>query len=184
MIAILALVISLGLAFNEYRRRPKKKTVRYFFQNDNVEAMYYDEQEGYLRFPHYGSDASAGFDLRASQAVILDPGQFMMVPTGLFFDLPEGHELQIRPRSGLAAKYGITVLNTPGTVDEDYTGEVKVILINNGANRFTINYGERIAQGVLADVTSRPDSWEKVKSRQMLAVTERGSKGIGSTGVK
>ena len=100
-----------------------------------------------------------------------------MVPTGLFFEIPEGYEVQVRPRSGLAAKNGVTVLNTPGTIDSDYRGEIKVILINLGTEDFTINNGDRIAQMIIAPVIQA--SFIKVES---LSETERGSGGFGSTG--
>ena len=101
-----------------------------------------------------------------------------MVPTGLFFEIPEGYEVQIRPRSGLAAKNGVTVLNTPGTIDSDYRGEIKVILINLGAADFTINSGDRIAQMVVAPVTQAAFS-----ITDSLSETERGAGGFGSTGI-
>jgi dUTP pyrophosphatase len=101
-----------------------------------------------------------------------------MVPTGLFFEIPEGYEVQVRPRSGLAAKNGVTVLNTPGTIDSDYRGEIKVILINLGDADFTINSGDRIAQMIIAPVTQA-----KFTITESLSETERGTGGFGSTGV-
>ena len=101
-----------------------------------------------------------------------------MVPTGLFFEIPEGYEVQIRPRSGLAANYGVTILNTPGTIDSDYRGEIKVILINLGAVDFTVNSGDRIAQMVIAPVTQAD-----FKLADNLSETERGAGGFGSTGI-
>ena len=131
--------------------------------------------------PAYETMLSAGMDLRASldQPVTLQPLQRSLVPTGLFIELPEGHEAQIRPRSGLAAKHGITVLNAPGTVDADYRGEVKVILVNLSDQPFVIEDGERIAQMVIAK--HETIGWEEV---QELVETERGAGGYGSTGVK
>jgi len=105
-----------------------------------------------------------------------------MVPTGLFFELPESIELQVRPRSGLAAKKSITVLNSPGTVDSDYRGEVKVILINHGTEEFVISNGDRIAQGVLSAVSN--GQFVRLDKVDELNETERGSGGFGSTGVK
>lgn len=134
-----------------------------------------------LDLPAYETAGSAGMDLRAAvpsdQAMVLEPGQRAMVPTGLSFAIPEGYEVQIRPRSGLAAKHGITCLNTPGTIDSDYRGEIKVILINLGDKPFTIERAERVAQMVLAPVTRA--AWDQVAS---LSKTERGTGGFGSTG--
>ena len=131
--------------------------------------------------PAYETIHSAGMDLRAnlSEAVILRPMERSIVPTGLFIELPEGYEAQIRPRSGLAAKKGITVLNSPGTVDADYRGEIKVILINLSKEEFVIENGERIAQMVIAR-HERVD-WQ---ISEELASSERGAGGFGSTGVK
>ncbi len=131
--------------------------------------------------PSYETSHSAGMDLRASldQPVILKPLERSIIPTGLFIELPEGYEAQIRPRSGLAAKKGITVLNSPGTVDADYRGEIKVILINLSNENFSVENGERIAQMIVA-------SHERVEwlSSEELVETERGAGGFGSTGVK
>ena len=129
--------------------------------------------------PHYETGASAGMDLRASldQPIELAPLQRAIVPTGLFMELPVGVEAQVRPRSGLAAKKGITVLNAPGTIDADYRGEVGVILVNLSDTSFTVNDGERIAQMVIAK-HERAD-WATVEE---LSSTERGTGGFGSTG--
>jgi dUTP pyrophosphatase len=131
--------------------------------------------------PAYASSASAGIDLRAciTEDLILRPMERLTVPTGLFIELPVGHEAQIRPRSGLAAKHGITVLNTPGTIDADYRGEIKVILINFSADNFAITNGERIAQMVIA--RHERAEWVEVDS---LEETERGAGGFGHTGTK
>ena len=131
--------------------------------------------------PHYETIASAGMDLRASlsESRVLKPLERSIVGTGLFIELPVGIEAQVRPRSGLAAKKGITVLNAPGTVDADYRGEIGVILVNLSNEDFTINNGERIAQLVIAK-HERAD-WEQV---EILSDTDRGSGGFGSTGVK
>jgi len=134
-----------------------------------------------LPLPAYETPLAAGMDLRAAVAddapLNLRPGARDMVPTGLCFAVPPGFEAQVRPRSGLAAKAGVTCLNTPGTIDADYRGEVKVILINLGAEDFIIRRGDRIAQLVIAPVASA--SWTEVES---LEETSRGAGGFGSTG--
>jgi len=129
--------------------------------------------------PAYESPLSAGMDLRAdiNESLILKPGMRHLVPTGLYIELPEGHEAQVRPRSGLAIKYGVTVLNSPGTVDADYRGEIKVILINHGQEDFTINNGDRIAQLIIAK--HERAEWNVVEELQS---SERGAGGFGSTG--
>lgn len=129
--------------------------------------------------PSYATEMSAGMDLKAniSEPIVLGPLQRAMVPTGLFIALPEGTEAQVRPRSGLAAKYGISVLNAPGTIDADYRGEVKVILVNLSNEAFTVNPGERIAQLVLARYERI--EWDEV---EVLDDTDRGAGGFGSTG--
>ncbi|GAK91504.1 deoxyuridine 5'-triphosphate nucleotidohydrolase [Nonlabens ulvanivorans] len=131
--------------------------------------------------PHYETEASAGMDLRANleTAVILEPMERAIIKTGLFIELPIGYEAQVRPRSGLAAKKGITVLNAPGTVDADYRGEIGVILVNLSNEAFTIENGERIAQLVIAK--HERAQWQKVEE---LNSTDRGAGGFGSTGVK
>ncbi|TXK78478.1 dUTP diphosphatase [Mesonia sp. K4-1] len=130
--------------------------------------------------PHYETEASAGMDLRAhlEDKIILGPLERIIVKTGLFIELPVGYEAQVRPRSGLAAKKGITVLNAPGTIDADYRGEIGVILVNLSKEAFVINDGERIAQLVIAK-HERAD-WENV---EILGETDRGEGGFGSTGV-
>ena len=129
--------------------------------------------------PAYETIASAGMDIRANlqESITLRPLQRLLVPTGLHIALPQGFEAQIRPRSGLAAKYGITVLNTPGTIDADYRGEIKVILINLSDSDFTINHGDRIAQMIIAK--HETITWESV---EILDETERGEGGFGHTG--
>lgn len=129
--------------------------------------------------PHYETPLSAGMDVRAdlSEAVTLAPLGRALIPTGLYVELPAGYEMQVRPRSGLAAKHGLTVLNSPGTIDADYRGEVKVILANLSDTPFTIEPGERIAQLVVA----RHERVEWVES-EALSDTERGAGGFGSTG--
>lgn len=130
--------------------------------------------------PAYETPASAGMDLRASleEPVVLEPMQRAIVKTGLFIALPPGYEAQIRPRSGLAAKFGITVLNSPGTIDADYRGEVGVILANLSDRSFTINDGDRIAQMIIAAYAHT--KWEEV---DVLDETKRGKGGFGSTGI-
>ena len=129
--------------------------------------------------PAYATPQSAGVDLKANleDPVTLQPLQRTLVPTGLFIALPAGFEAQVRPRSGLAAKHGITVLNTPGTIDADYRGEIKVILVNLSQEPFEIVPGERIAQMVIA--RHEQVQWEEVEE---LDATERGAGGFGSTG--
>lgn len=130
--------------------------------------------------PVYSSLFAAGADLKASieETIIIKPGERAMVDTGLQMEIPVGYEAQVRPRSGLAAKKGVTVLNTPGTIDSDYRGPVKVILINLGQEDFEINRGDRIAQMIFAPVTTADFTIEAD-----LTTSERGSGGFGSTGV-
>src|SRR5580692_6781927 len=129
--------------------------------------------------PQYATVASAGFDVRANidAPMVLKCMERALVPTGLFMELPEGHEAQVRPRSGLALKHGITVLNSPGTIDADYRGELKVLLINLSNEDFAINDGERIAQVIVAK--HERVQWEEV---EQLMETERGAGGFGHTG--
>ena len=130
-----------------------------------------------LPLPAYASAGAAGFDLRAAAALTIAPGAIALVPTGFAVAVPPGHELQVRPRSGLAAKHGVTVLNSPGTVDSDYRGEIAVILINHGTAAFAIAHGDRIAQGIIA---AAPQA--KMIEVTSLDDTTRGSGGFGSTG--
>lgn len=132
-----------------------------------------------LNTPQYATEHSAGMDLSAAleEAIELAPGERMLIPTGLSMAMPDGYEAQIRPRSGLAIKHGITVLNAPGTIDADYRGEIKVCLINHGQSEFTIERGMRIAQMVIARHAAV--KWQKVET---LDETERGEGGFGSTG--
>jgi dUTP pyrophosphatase len=130
-----------------------------------------------LELPAYATEGAAGMDVLAAEDVSLAPGGRHAVATGLAFAIPPGFEIQVRPRSGLALKHGITVPNTPGTIDSDYRGELKVILINHGAETFEIRRGDRVAQLVVAPVTRA--SWLKVDE---LDRTERGEGGFGSTG--
>ena len=130
-----------------------------------------------LDLPAYATDGAAGMDVVAAEAVTLKPGQRHAVATGLAVAIPDGYEIQVRPRSGLALKHGISVPNTPGTIDSDYRGELKVIMINHGTDDFPIARGDRIAQLVLAPVTQA--EWNEVEE---LDDTARGSGGFGSTG--
>ena len=134
-----------------------------------------------LPLPAYQSQGAAGFDLMAAldAEMFLAPGEFSAIPTGLQMAIPEGWEGQVRPRSGLAFKSGVTVLNSPGTIDCDYRGEVKVILINHGAAPFTITHGMRIAQMVIA-----PAMQAQISEASALDDTDRGAAGFGSTGTK
>lgn len=131
--------------------------------------------------PAYQTSEAAGLDLMAavpdSEPITLAPGQYALVPTGHAIALPAGHEAQVRPRSGLAAKHGVTVLNSPGTIDADYRGEIKVILINHGAAPFVIKRGERIAQMVIAPMVQAA-----LVPVTTLSTTDRGPGGFGSTG--
>ena len=140
-----------------------------------------DHYEG-LALPAYETAQSAGMDLRAAVAedapVTIPPGEWRLIPVGIAIALPAGYEAQVRPRSGLAAKKGITCLNSPGTVDADYRGEIRVNLINHGPEPFLVQRGERIAQMVIAPVTQA--SWDVAET---LDETARGTGGFGSTGV-
>lgn len=130
--------------------------------------------------PEYQTSGSAGADLHAhlAESVTLHPMERKLIPTGLCVELPAGYELQVRPRSGLALKYGITVLNTPGTVDSDYRGELCVLLINLGSEPFTVRHGDRIAQAVVAQVVQ-----VNFVQTDTLSKTGRGTDGYGSTGI-
>ncbi len=133
-----------------------------------------------LQLPSYESEQAAGMDIRAAlkKPLVLDPGKRALIPTGFKMALPAGYEAQIRPRSGLAYRHGITMLNTPGTIDSDYRGEVKVLAVNLGEEAFTIQHGDRIAQMVIAPVTQ-----VRVREEESLMETKRGGGGFGSTGV-
>jgi dUTP pyrophosphatase len=130
-----------------------------------------------LELPRYETDGSAGVDLRADEAVALEPGARALVPTGISLEIPQGFEGQVRPRSGLAASHGVTVLNAPGTIDSDYRGEVKVVLVNLGQGAVRFERGARIAQLVLAPVTRAT-----LVATETLGETGRGAGGFGSTG--
>jgi dUTP pyrophosphatase len=135
-----------------------------------------------LPLPAYASDGAAGLDLYAAlpagQKLVLEPGARDLVPTGVLIALPEGYEAQVRPRSGLAVEYGVTVLNAPGTIDSDYRGEVKALLVNHGGQPFEITRGMRIAQLVVAPVTR-----VTLVEAENLSETARGAGGFGSTGL-
>ena len=145
-----------------------------------VDFIWLDHGRG-LEAPKQQSTGAAGVDLLAalgaSETITIEPGKRALVPSGMSIALPAGYEAQVRPRSGLAAKHGVTVLNTPGTIDADYRGEIKVILINHGDAPFTIQRGDRIAQMVVAPVSSI-----EFALRETLDETKRGEGGFGSTG--
>lgn len=134
-----------------------------------------------IALPAYQTEGSAGLDIRAAvkEPLTLEPGKFLKVPTNFTAEIPAGYEIQVRPRSGLAAKHGVTVLNSPGTIDSDYRGEIQIILINHGAEPFEIQRGDRIAQLVLAQVV-RMDAAETLS----VSDTKRGADGFGSSGKK
>jgi dUTP pyrophosphatase len=132
-----------------------------------------------LPLPAYETTGAAGMDLRATEAAVLQPGARTLMPTGFAIALPPGFEAQVRPRSGLAVKHGVTVLNSPGTIDSDYRGEIKVPLINHGETAFTIAKGDRIAQMVIAPVSRA--QWIEADS---LDETSRGAGGFGSSGTR
>lgn len=162
----------------------------------NIKDWVYDREDNSMKLrvdlinkstnpdPDYEKMGDSGFDLRAfiDSDITIHPNSRYVVPTGLYFAIPNGFELQVRPRSGLAAKNGITVLNTPGTVDSGYRGEVKVILYNTDNQEFVVSNGDRIAQGVICPVQNK--STIIFNSVSELSETDRGSGGFGSTGVK
>ena len=134
--------------------------------------------------PEHTHIDDSGMDLRANldKIIVVGPGERVLVPTGIHFQLPESMEIQVRPRSGLALKHGITVLNTPGTVDRGYSGEVKIILINLSKTNFTINHGDRVAQAVISPVVA--GRWSKLIKIESIESTNRGDGGFGSSGIK
>jgi dUTP pyrophosphatase len=146
----------------------------------DIQLKWLDHGRG-LDLPRQQTSGAAGVDLHAAldaaEIVTIAPGRYAMVPTGIAIALPEGYEAQIRPRSGLAAKYGVTVLNSPGTVDADYRGEIKVLLVNHGETPFEVRRGDRIAQLVVAPVSA-----VRFREQESLDATDRGDKGHGSTG--
>ena len=144
-----------------------------------VRVSWVRQEDASLPLPNYQTPGSAGVDLRAAVAepVTLEPGQRLLVPTGLSFEIPEGWEGQVRPRSGIAFRHGVTVLNAPGTIDADYRGEVQVLLVHHGETPFVIERGERIAQMVFAPCTQA-----ELMVVADLTSTERGAGGFGHTG--
>jgi dUTP pyrophosphatase len=151
--------------------------------NVTIDIRQLPHAEG-LALPAYQSAHAAGLDLLAAvpetAPMMLAPGQYALVPTGLTIALPPGYEAQVRPRSGLAAKHGVTVLNSPGTIDADYRGEVKVLLVNLGAEPITISRGMRVAQMVLA--RHETAAWQVAPDPRLLPASDRGAGGFGSTG--
>lgn len=150
-----------------------KVEIKFINKSDNVDPGYFHEGDS-------GFDFRA--DLQKGESVVIEPGKRKLINTGLYFEVPKGYELQVRPRSGLALKNGITVLNTPGTVDSNYRGEIKIILINLGDENFIVNKGDRIAQGVISPVLST--TWGKLNKVSTLNTTDREKGGFGSTGIK
>lgn len=146
-----------------------------------IDVKVYNESNNPL--PQYETLGAAGLDVRAfiSEPIVIQPRDRVLIPTGLYVEIPIGYEIQVRPRSGLALKKGITVLNTPGTIDSDYRNGIGIILINLGEDFFTVNPGDRIAQLVLNEVPQI--NWVPVESRDNLSSTDRGFGGFGSTGV-
>lgn len=140
--------------------------------------IYFKKLSTDAKIPEYHSREAAGFDFASIEDFSIEPSSIHIVKTGLAVEIPDGYELQVRPRSGLALKHGITVLNTPGTVDSDYRGELNVILINLGKNTIRFHKGERIAQGVINKLPK-----VNIKEKQELSTTERGTNGFGSTGI-
>ena len=138
------------------------------------------KKEGCLSLPKYESDGASGLDIRAciGEGLTIPPMGRAKIPTGLFLEIPEGYEAQVRPRSGLADKWGVTVLNAPGTIDSDYRGELEVILINLGEESFTVKNGDRIAQMVISPVIR-----VSLSEAELLSETGRGTGGFGSTGI-
>ncbi len=148
---------------------------------ERIEVTLSVSLEDGAKLPEYATDGSAALDIHAflKESAILKPGERKLIPTGLKFAIPEGYEVQIRPRSGLALKHGVTLLNSPGTIDSDYRGDIGVILINLGQDDFVINNGDRIAQMLVAPVIHV--AWNQVL---VLDDTARGEGGFGHTGVK
>ena len=130
-----------------------------------------------VKLPQYQTEGSVGFDLESRENLIIESGETALISTGLSFELPDKFEIQVRPRSGLALKHSITVLNSPGTIDSDYRGELKVILINHGKNSFSINIGDRIAQAIINRVEIAI-----LEDVETISTTKRDSRGFGSTG--
>ena len=146
----------------------------------NAPVLRVRKKEDRVRLPEYESPGAAGIDLRAflESEISLKPLEWAKIPTGLFIEIPQNYEAQVRPRSGLAARYGVTVLNAPGTIDPDYRGEVEVILVNFGKEPFTVKDGDRIAQMVISPLVRA-----ELSEAGSLSETERGAGGFGSTGI-
>lgn len=161
------------ISMDTYNQTPQNQTFKFDieFVNESTNPN-----------PEFLTSGSSGFDLRANAELIVQPGEFKMVPTGLYFNIPDNMEVQVRSRSGLASKHGVVVLNSPGTVDADYTGEIKVILINHGKEPFIVNIGDRIAQAVVSTTMSNFVNLKQVNI--INKVTDRNSGGFGSTGIK
>jgi dUTP pyrophosphatase len=147
-------------------------------KNFQPPAMRFKKLTENAQLPGYATSEAAGMDIRSNAEMVIGAGLYAMVSTGLSVEIPAGYELQVRPRSGLAAKFGVTVLNAPGTIDSDYRGEIKVLLVNHGKQPFEIKIGDRIAQLVLARALQG-----KIEEVVELTATQRGEGGFGSTGV-
>jgi dUTP pyrophosphatase len=180
-------LLSLDALPNEQKKEIKQalelmNSVTYFKKekNDKIKIKFINKSEN--KNPLYEKIGDSGFDLRSNEDGTLKPLERKLVSTGLYFELPDGYELQIRPRSGLAYKNGITVLNSPGTVDTGYRGEIKVLLINLSNEEFTWEKGERIAQGVVSPRVSS-DYGDLIEVKE-ISQSERGEGGFGSTGTK
>jgi dUTP pyrophosphatase len=170
------MAIKLAESVQDYDNSPKKEVSSV----KKLEIKFINKSP--YKNPVYAKEGDSGFDLRANESGSLKPLERKLVPTGLFFELPEGCELQIRPRSGLAYKHGITVLNSPGTVDTGYRGEIKVLLVNISNDKFTWNKGDRIAQGVVSYRIS--SDYGNLLEVLEINKSERGEGGFGSTGTK
>lgn len=144
----------------------------------NQTVLKFKKLDPKAQLPGYATPEAAGMDVRASADIAIGSGLWALVPTGLSVEIPPGWELQVRPRSGLAAKFGVTVLNTPGTIDSDYRGEIKVLLVNHGRESFNVLPGDRIAQLVLARAPQAA-----IQEVEEVSSTQRGDGGFGSTGV-
>mgnify|MGYP003624517436 CR=1 FL=1 len=163
-------------------KRLEQETIDVALDNAKVVVKFVNNSNN--EDPKHTHIDDSGMDLRANlkQVMVVGPGERVLVPTGIHFELPESMEIQVRPRSGLAIKHGITVLNTPGTVDRGYNGEIKIILINLSKTNFTINHGDRVAQAVISPVIA--GRWSKLIKIESLESTERGDGAFGSSGIK
>ena len=166
----------------ELLKRLEQETIDAALDNSKVIVKFINTSSN--EDPKHTHIDDSGMDLRANldKVIVVGPGERVLVPTGIHFQLPESMEIQVRPRSGLALKHGITVLNTPGTVDRGYNGEIKIILINLSKSNFTINHGDRIAQAVISPVVA--GRWSKLIKINSVEPTERGDGGFGSSGIK